>query len=194
MEIRSKRQFFELWEAGVLGNRTQLWRDPLKAFEWGCNFASFALGRDPDIPMIGFREIRTGAGAGKWERVPWHRVFLTAEQWRSENRKFILDDGAPDEYRTLQGEVCRTIRGLESYLEVGGSLPMRPAMAAGLMKHRGYLETKVLLDRWMDPSSRDDLDALLELYPEATVEFSCFSVDVGVFLGRNTIFWEVRNY
>jgi hypothetical protein len=105
-----------------------------------------------------------------------------------------MDDGAPDDKCTLQGEVCRTIRGLESYLEVGGGLPMRQAMAAGHMKHRGYLETKVLLERYMDASSRDDLDALLELYPDHTVEFSCFSVDVGVFPNRNTLFWETRLY
>jgi hypothetical protein len=51
-----------------------------------------------------------------------------------------------------------------------------------------------LLDRFMDPNSRADLDALLDLYPDAAVEFSCFSVNVGIFPARNTIFWETRNY
>lgn len=105
-----------------------------------------------------------------------------------------MDDGAPDHKRTLQGEVCRTERGLQGFLEIGGHLPMRQAMAAGLMKHYGYLQTKLLLDRYMDPSSRDDLDALLERYPDAAIEFTCFSVNAGVFPNRNCIFWEVRNY
>jgi hypothetical protein len=191
MRIASKQQFFLLWEAGVLGNRTRLWRDPQEAHFWGMQQKLGIL-----KPEIGFRELRkTGtAGAGAWEKVPWHRVLETAERWKAEGRQFIMDDGAPDDKRTLQGEVCRTYRGLEGFLEVGGKLPMRPAMAAGLMHHYSYAATKALLDRYMDPSSRDDLDALLELYPDAAVEFSSFTVNVGIFPGRNTIFWETRNY
>lgn len=193
-EIRSKQQFFSLWEAGVLGNRTRLWRDPLAAWYWGRDTNLSSETMPDDLPEIGFREIRKGAGAGKWEKVPWHRVLVTADQWRAEGRKFVMDDGAPDSKRTLQGEICRTYRGLEGYLDTVGQLPMRPAMAAGHMRHCTGATVLALLDRFMDPSSRDDLDALLELYPNATIEFSCFSVNVGVFPGRNTLFWETRNY
>ena len=71
---------------------------------------------------------------------------------------------------------------------------MRLAMAAGHMRHCSYATVNALLEKFMDPSSRGDLDALLELFPDATVEFSCFSINVGVFPGRNTLFWEVRDY
>ena len=56
MQIRSKAEFFRLWEAGVLGNRTNLWRDPQDAYDSGA-------------PEIGFREIGR-AGGGAWEKVP----------------------------------------------------------------------------------------------------------------------------
>lgn len=46
----------------------------------------------------------------------------------------------------------------------------------------------------MDPSSQQDLDDLLDLYPDATIEFTCYDIDLGVIPNRNTIFWEVRNY
>ncbi len=46
----------------------------------------------------------------------------------------------------------------------------------------------------LDPSSRDDLEALLELYPDATVELTSYDVDVGVLPYRNTIVGEVRHY
>jgi hypothetical protein len=46
----------------------------------------------------------------------------------------------------------------------------------------------------MDPSSRDDLDALFDLYPDAAVEFACFPHNLGIFPHRNTVIWEVRNY
>lgn len=197
MEIRNKRKFFELWEAGVLGNRTRLWRDPEAAWSWGeWQSARRGLPHNLLIPEIGFREIRKpgSAGAGKWEKVPWSCVFETADRWKAEGREFVMDDGVPNEKQTLMGEIVRTERGMEGFITLATPLPMRPAMAAGLMKHRSYLETRLLLETYMDPSSRDDLDQILELYPDHAVEFSCFSVNVGILPHRNTMFWETRLY
>ena len=194
-EVRNKAQFYEMWEAGLLGNRTQIWRDPEAAYWWGYEKASHSP--DPTrLPEIGFREIRRQGtpGAGAWEKVPWHHVLETADQWMLNGRNFIMDDGAPDEYRTMQGEVVRTERGLEGFLDLEGKLAMRPAMAAGHMKHYGYLQTRLLLERFMDANSRDDLDMILDLFPDHAVEFSTFTVNVGVFPRRNTLFWEVRLY
>src|SRR4029077_18521827 len=66
MRVTSKRAFFDAWEAGVLGNRTRLWRDPAAAY------ASQA-------PEIGFRELRAygTSGAGAWEKVTRALVFET---------------------------------------------------------------------------------------------------------------------
>lgn len=198
MKIENKAKFFELWEAGVLGNRTRLWRDPEEAYRWAQLKDLNRLSNNTFTTQteIGFREIRKAgsAGAGAWEKVPWPLVHLTAERWKAAGRNFILDDGCPDDCRTLQGEVCRTHRGLEGFLDTVSKLPMRPAMAAGHMHHTSHLQTLTLIRRFMDPSSRDDLEMLLDLYPDAAVEFSCFGRNVGIFPGRNTIFWETRNY
>jgi hypothetical protein len=183
MKIRSKRQFFEMWEAGLLGNRTRLWRDPEV-----CVRECTELG----IHQVGFRQIgRTGGG--KWQKAPLSEVHEVAAKWHAEGRDFIMDDGAPDEYRTLQGELCRTERGLEGFLSLGSKLPMRPDMVAGNMKSYSGAAVHVLLNQYMDPPSRDDVDAILELFPDAAIEFTCFSVTCGV-LRRNTLFWEVRDY
>lgn len=180
MQIPNKREFFRLWEAGVLGNRTNIWRDPIEAYRSGA-------------PEIGFREVGK-SGGGAWTRCPRAEVFDVAKQWRNHGRNFIMDDGCPDEKRTLQGEICRTFRGLEGFLDIGAKLAMRPAIAAGHMRSYRGAHVHALLERFMDPSSRDDLEMLLELYPDATIEFTSFSVDVGVFPNRNTILWETRNY
>lgn len=225
MRINSKRQFFELWEAGVLGNRTALYRTKEQVRE------AILYGR---IQQVGFREIgRTGGGA--WTRVTrsefsangqrpfvlvnkWFigRVNEIFDEWTVLGRTFLMDNGVPNDKTTMQGEVVRTYRGLESFLCVRDVLlrnqamwnasssltyslgpglpPMRQTIAAGLHRHRGEVETNVLLDRYMDPSSRDDLRDIMDLYPDAAVEFTCFSVNVGNLRARNTIFWEVRNY
>ena len=187
MEIRSKREFFWLWEAGMLGNRTQLWRDPREAFLWGRTQK-----KGPYYPKIGFREIGK-AGGGAWERVSWSLIGETAERWRKAGRTFICDDGVPNEKQTLLGEVCQSIGGLQGTLGIT-QLPMRIAMKQGLLRPCSGATVLTLVNSYMDPSSRDDLDTLLELYPEATIEFGCYSVDVGVIPHRNTMFWEVRNY
>ena len=181
MKIISKYEFFHLWKLGVLGNRTELWDDPIEAVESG-------------YPKIGFREVGK-AGGGAWELVNREDTLSTASRWTSLGRKFIMDSSVPNSHSTLQGEVCRTFKGLESYLAVGFPLePMRKTLAAGLHKHRGYLETKLLLDKYMDPSSRDDLDIFLEMYPDATIEITCFNIDVGNIPGRNVMMWEIRDF
>ena len=184
MEIRSKAQFFDLWKKGVLGNRTLLW-DTLDE----------ARRHKPALNRFGFREIGK-AGGGSWALAETVIAAINIDyDWAFQGKRYIIDGSVPNDHSTLQGEICRTYRGFESYLAVGYGLPpMRRTMAAGMHKHRGYLESLALVERFMDPSSRDDLDALLELYPEATIEFTCFDIDVGVIPGRNTIFWETRNY
>jgi len=184
VKISSKNEFFRLWKLGVLGNRTRLWDNPYHA--WNDSL-------ELNIKELGFRQIGK-AGGGAWEKGPREDVFEIADRWGREGRKFIIDDGAPDWCRTLQGEICRTHRGMEGYLDTIGKLPMRPAMAAGHMKSYTYVMVNYLLNKYMDASSRDDIEMLLEIYPEATIEFSCFGIDCGVFPNRSTIIWEVRNY
>ena len=179
MRVTSKAEFFRLWRLGVLGNRTNLWDHVEDAIKSGCT-------------EIGFREIGK-AGGGAWTKVPREQARSVAVDWTGLGRKFIMDDSVPNDKQTLIGEICRTIRGLEGYLGVT-TLPMRPAMKAGLLLPRTGATVLALLDRYMDPSSRDDLNDLMDLFPDSTIEFACYSVDVGCFPNRQTMFWEIRNY
>jgi len=183
VEIRTKAEFYRLWAAGCLGNRTQLFTDPHDA-----------IAHTPD-GKVGFREIGR-AGGGKWERAETHADVLPIwERWMAAGRPFIMDDGVPNHRSTMQGELNRGIEGLYGFIAVGYGLPpMRVSMAQGLHQHYYRVQVRALMQRFMDPASQDDVDALLELYPQATIEFTCFDVCVGNIPGRNTMFWEVRNY
>lgn len=185
MQINSKREFYQLWESGALGNRTAL-------------FHTLRAAMASRAPVIGFRMAERGGG-GAWEKAPRVEVPSVHERWVAAGRRFIMDGSVPNDQTLVQGEVCRSLRGIESHIVavIGGRPglpPMRETMAVGLHKNYGPTQTRAIVERWMDPASQDDLWALLELYPDATVEFACFAVDVGVIPGRNTIFWEVRNY
>lgn len=181
MKIKDKTEFFRLWQAGTLGNRTFIFYDPWVAYE-------------SMFPLIGFRQLAR-AGGGRWERVARRDVFVTYYRWVKLGIPFIMDSGAfpaNDDLITLQGEVCRTFRGWEGFMGYTPGLPMRQAFP--LMRHMSGSEVLVLLNRWMDPSSQDDLRDLLDLCPDATIEFTCFQIDLGNIPGRNTIFWETRDY
>jgi hypothetical protein len=181
MKITSKSEFFRLWNAGALGFKLRTW-ETLEALQAEPN----------KPPIVGFREVGK-AGGGKLEIEPVSEAPRIAAEWNAAGRRFMICEAAPDEMGTIQGEVCRTIRGLEGLLGFSNGLRMRDAIAAGLLKPRSASETLVLLRDYMSAPSRDDLEALLDLYPDATVEFTCYgSHDFE--RGRNTIFWEVRDY
>lgn len=192
MKITSKKEFFRLWEAGVLGNRTQLWRPG----QWR---EAFHGSLDPE--GVGFRQLNT-AGGGRWERVKHPLIEETHARWMSYNIDFRMDDGVPNHMTTMQGEICRGLRGLEGFVAIAGVTspeprglpPMRLSIKAGMHRNVSGSTLLALVQRYMDPSSQDDLWMLLDLYPDATVEFASFACDVGVFPNRNTIFWEVRDY
>lgn len=180
MEITTKAEFFRLWTAGALGFRLRTWEHPEEAIASG-------------VPLVGFRQIGV-SGGGKFEMATNDQIVGVATRWDGEGRQYMVCEAAPDDHGTLQGEVCRTIRGWEGLLgPVVDGRRMRDSIRDGHLKSRTAIEVVVLLNSYMSAPSRDDLEALLDLYPDATVEFTCYGEhDFGH--GRNTIFWEVRNY
>lgn len=186
MEIRTKAEFYRLWEAGVLGNKLRTWRDPQAAQASG-------------VPTVGIRYADPrGGGTPKFTICENPGIPAMWDEWLREgydHRGMVVCEAAPDLLATIQGEVCRDVWGWHGLLgRVTGGKRMRDSMRDGDLKPCHGVQVLDLLHRFMDPSSRDDLEGLLEIYPAATVEFTCYSVDVGFLPNRNTIFWEVRNY
>lgn len=91
----------------------------------------------------------------------------------------------------IQGEICRTVGGLYLYYSTHKS-PMRTALAAEPRQAEG-IKVKILLEHYLDLYSQENLYNLLDYYEGAVVEFSTFSMGVGI-LKYNTVIWEVRHY
>lgn len=163
----------------MLGNKLRTWRDPEAV----------------DCAVVGFRQLGV-AGGGRYEGAEGRDAILeVARRWRMDGLSFVICEAAPDHLGTIQGEVCRGLWGLEGLMgRVVNGKRMRQSMADGDLKPIHGAAVLKVLDTFMDPSSRDDLDALFELYPDATVEFTCYACTLGSLPARNTIFWEVRNY
>lgn len=119
-------------------------------------------------------------------------------RWRERVGFFWGNETAPDDRATLQGEIRRAPGGLQffgserSRAGYGRMIRMRDALRVA----RSYqgLTVLFLLRKHLSPPSLDDLMELLDLYPEAVIEFSAYDLQLGTCRGRNTIIWEVRNY
>lgn len=173
MRIPNKRRFFRLWQQGLLGNRPRTWPDAAT------------------LERSGYRgtvTLRSAPGAHGTARhnVPVEEALRTAPPGTSFN------EPVPDHLLVLQGEVMRSTRGLELTYSTERGTPMREAMRRS-QKATGATAL-VLLRRHLWPSSLEDLYELLDLYPDAVIEFSAFEVHVGDQPHRNTLIWEVRNY
>lgn len=180
-EIRTKREFYRLWEAGVLGNKLRTWRDPSFAYASGA-------------PTLGLREVGA-SGGGKLSIVERADLLAEASKWNDEGRRYVICEAAPDRLATIQGEVMRAETGWAGTLGfVKDGKRMRESMRDGDLAPMAGLAVLDLLRRHLDPNSLDDLYSLLDAYPDAVVELTSYSVAVGELPRRNTIFWEVRNY
>lgn len=51
-----------------------------------------------------------------------------------------------------------------------------------------------ILKHFLNENSYDDLQCLMEQYPESTIEMSCTNKCLGTIPHRNAVIWEVRNY
>lgn len=118
-------------------------------------------------------------------------VLPLLKEWGVDPGRFYFvptyDDG-----RTLQGEATEGTGGLYlNYTRTGGNL--RHALDRD-GRHAERSAARAILRAYLCPNSLDDLDAVMAEHPGCAVEFTCFDRHVGAIPGRNTVFWEVRNY
>jgi hypothetical protein len=174
---RNKIDFYNRYMLGEFGNRPQAWGT------WGELGVSNYSGR------VTIRDMTPGG--------PCHYgVSVEALRWGTvpdgvELNKCKFNEAMPDEHLTIQGNVWHDGHLQLEYSCVAG-IGHRQAVRFPLCAQG--LKAVSLLKQFMDPSSYDDLQEMLDTYEGAIVEFSTYGKSVGVIPGRNTVFWEVRNY
>jgi hypothetical protein len=178
-ELRCKRDFARAWKRGILGNRLRVWA---------------VLG---EVPLdyhgrIMLREVaRSGGGSAKE-----YPDGQACRVWARDPERFMANECAPDHCATLQGEALILPGGFQLFAwertraQAGRLLRMRDALARA-SSYSG-ISALHLLRKHADPSSVEDIFELLAEWPDAVVEFSCYSRHLGNRSGRNTIIWEVR--
>lgn len=178
MKILSKAEYFRLAKTLVLGNQIAQWpgedfyRDPPK------NLTCVAVrGLTPDSRKYQAYDLT----------VPRALSLLQ----RHGARNFLVDEQAPDHLSTVKGEIMRDERIV--YMRYDQTPGLRMRQAYPIMRHTWGLQALSLVRTQMDQPSWEQLHQLWDDYPDSIIEFSCYSIRVGI-LRLNTIFWEVRNY
>lgn len=177
---KSKAEFYERYQRGEFGNRPRSWPSWEELRDSG--YAGRVSIRDPR-PMspcyygVDVRDLLEG-------RLPEGCAGLAGKKF---------NESMPDELLTIQGQVWYDL-GLKLEYSRVPSIQFRAAVTPPNLRTATGVMARSLLTALMDPYSYDDLQTLFELYPEAVVEFSTYSANLGVMPSRNTVFWEVREY
>lgn len=182
--VGSKERNFELFRGGAYGNRMRTWRSL------------------EELRASGYRRPVTmryagAAGGGRCvynvnqkDLPDWIRIWARNG---SEESRIFFNESTPDHLALMQGEIVADERVGYALIWSRVARPMREALRDGARNHLGP-GALLIVKAAMDPASYEDFLALLERHPGAAIEFSVFRVNVGDLRGRNTVFWEVRNY
>lgn len=181
--IRTKKEFYELYDLGFFGNKAKTWT----------KFEDFE--KDGKHKKVNIRVKTPGIGSRSLYSLELQDIVPAITKLKEEGypeHQIVFNQCMPDEKLLIQGEVMRTSQGYSLYY----TLAKKP-MNLGFEEDRNHaqgLSVLMILKHLLSPPSFADLESLFELFPDSIVEFSCYSVPVGNIPGRNTVIWEVRNY
>lgn len=183
-KITTKKQFLNLWKAGLLGNRLRVW-DTV-----GAALASSYSGE------LTIRSKTPGSGFF----VPVvHKADLEREVvalYDRGARPLDLYFGEIPKHGThaIQGELTGLAGSKPYYFTYSNA---KCNLRDAVLKHSSVmvgLRTLITLQHHMTPNSYDEVMWLLHEYPQHVIELSVFDYNLGIFPNRNTVIWEVRLY
>jgi hypothetical protein len=183
--VNSKAEFFQLSQRLLLGNRLRQWT-------W-TEYNQISIAELPALTSVRSRNLTASKLIQRYRMTPVqtkrHVTKLLACGFAESD--FFLDESAPDHLVTIQGEVMNSKKFLYLRYNTVPGLGMRQAYP--IMKHAEGLRALTLLQYYLDARSWDCMQEILTLYRDSIIEFSAYSVSLGV-LGWHSVIWEVRNY
>lgn len=182
MTPKSKSEFYRRWLTGEFGNRVHTFMSLAELQASAYRGLVCIRYKVPNSPFCRYNVEYSDLAAAITQ--------LTA--LGAEPSLMLFNEMCPDDRILLQGEMMRTPHGLELYYSTHKE-PMRTALAVAPRRAYG-LSANLLLNHYCEPKSFVMLSELLDKYNDAVVEFSVYSVCLGLLPGHNTIVWEVRDY
>jgi hypothetical protein len=196
-QINSKKEYYALARRHQLGNTIRQWT-------WREFVEMLDRGETETFPKrVALRGMTPASKAIQKYDLTLKMAYRRGLTIKVPQDEILVDEQAPDHLSTLRGEVMRderywylrydmtpgarmrTVMDTEDF-----TFPVFPARVRG-MAHEYGLKAQSLLKQYMDENSWIMLMDLFDRYPEAIIEFSCYSKRLGYF-NLNTIFWECR--
>lgn len=188
--VTNKTEMYRRLNAGEFGNTVPRWpavrewnaEKPAGVTKWGVQTAGKA-GGGPQRMNVPTREVPEVVGEFLGRGYPvwispmidgFARVTLWADIWLSPTGLYVRGIEYPD---TDAGWTWRTYMQNPAYFTEWTGVAAR-----------------TILDRHLNPNSRDDLSVLLDEYPDHVIELSATDKCFGTVKGRNCVVWEVRAY
>jgi len=183
MLIKTKRQYFELAQAGLAGNSPKIWNTPEEFL------------KESDAEVVAIRNLIPGSK---------FTMYISREELeynlKNSNLKvgnYYLTTPIPPKDYLLAGELG-WLNGNWCFWYTFVQAPMREALAKGGRHAYGYVAVWSLLQQYCTPADIEDLHSLFEQYTYLNhypiIELTVTKKDWGIFKNRNTLIWEVRHY
>lgn len=201
MQISSKIEFYRLAMNGLCGNTPKMWNNHVSFLMELHNPSIINMADYNDIVLdsnIGIRFLKVG-----------HKITtprINVEDIGYFLRKNNINDGeyiitrVPSNQEierddTLQGEIKYFSNGelCLYYTNVYGYLREKLSKHG---KHAFGLTAKMLMQKYLDYNSYEDIMCLLDMYKNSTIEFAFLPSGIknfGIYKNRRTIIWEVRS-
>jgi len=183
--VTNKRDFARRYALGEFGNAAPTW-PTIKEF--------FAAHKDiENNPHLYSLRNRVANSQCMYNLTIREINEYTQNRKNQDLSEFYVSEMAPHNIGIINGEICRTYRGLTLFY-ARGDRPMRLALKKGVQVEG--LQADLILRSKTDPSGYNWIKELLEEYPNHTVEFTSFSHPWGTLasVGHCTVIWEVRLY
>ncbi len=174
--LDTKAKMYKLYDRNRFGNRLRVLSMP--------QYFQAVLANS--IGPVALR-VKTPGRPGHYH-LSWEEVLEHYDE-----RFHSISEQAPDDDLTIQGEIQRDARGWYLYYTTMPGYTMKAGLPL-FGRHARGLRALSLIRTYLDPAAYDDMMELFDTWPDAVVEFSCYTKAVG-WANQNTIFWEVRvNY
>lgn len=185
----------------IVDSKTKMYR-LLRQGEFGNTFKNYTSVREvmnSDLKQISVRySDRSKNGKSFFEVTDKEHLNSVIEKFvknGAERGKICFNNGdfSLQKKIVIQGELCEIDGMLELAFSTREGITLREATNRGLKRTCG-LTVKYMLQHYLWPSDYDWLFELLDKYPGHVIEFTTFSIPVGVIRNRCTVIWEVRKY
>lgn len=191
MLIRTKRQYFELAQAGLAGNSPKTWGTVEEFLSESQN------------EFVGIRCLRPGSNLFRYN-VPRGEVTQVLYSLGLINGSgtglagdYYLSTMVPGEEVIVSGELGHQ-NGDWVFYHSFLQLSMRDALKFGGQHAIGYHAVWSILKSWATPADIEDLFELFERYSPnyqyPVIELTVTKRDWGIFPKRNILIWEVRHF